>query len=186
MSSSNDVEEMKEDDWSVDADLVYLFAQIYAFISQSMQQLLEDTPISSDGLWFLSTVMMLGDNATPDQLALWMVRKPNTISGMTTRLAKKGFVEKKKMRGANNRVYLRIVLTEKGKEFLGKRLGTPRVPAAFSGFTLEQKKELRKTLFTTRKSIAQITNGYEEPPFPALGMPTPYWKMLNEEQSGKD
>jgi DNA-binding MarR family transcriptional regulator len=186
MSSFEDVEEIKEEEWAVDADLVLLFAQIYSFLSQSMQQLLGASPISSDGLWFLSTVMMLGDNATPEQLALWMVRKPNTISGMTTRLEKKGFVEKKKMSRENNRVYLRIVLTEKGKEFLRKRLGTPLVPAAFSGFTLEEKQELRKTLFTTRKSIAQITHGYEEPPFPSPGMLSPYWKMLNEEQIGKD
>ena len=90
MSPFEGVEETQEDERAVDIDLIWLVSQATAILRQIMQQELKDSPVSVDGLWFLAIIMMLGDSATPSQLAQWMVRKPNTISAMTTRLEEKG------------------------------------------------------------------------------------------------
>ncbi len=170
----------EDDEASVEFDLAWLLGQVLALISQGMEQQLKDSPISSEGLGFLSTVMMLGDDATPGQLARWMVRKPNTISSMTTRLEEKGFVEKKKMTGANNRPYIKIVVTEKGRRFLGAQWGAGLLSAAFAGFTPEEKRHLRRLLIAAREGAGRGVSDYQEPPFPSLGKPSPYgnWKWL--------
>lgn len=178
MSSFEGVEETQEDERSVDIDLIWLVSQATAILRQIMQQELKDSPVSVDGLWFLAIIMMLGDSATPSQLAQWMVRKPNTISAMTTRLEEKGYVEKQRTTGTNNRVRLRIVLTEKGKQVLRAIMGTTLTPAALSGFTLEEKQQLRSLLFKARGAAALRVKDYEEPPFPSAGTPSLYWERL--------
>lgn len=162
----------------MDFDLIWLLSQVHALLSQGMQQALEHSPISSDGLWFLATVMMLEDEATPGQLAQWMVRKPNSISSMTQRLEEKGFVEKRTVVGPNNRNYLRIVLTDNGQKFLQKQWGTPLVSTAFSGLGKDDKQHLRRLLLKVRAAATQKAAGYTEPPFPSTGRPSQYWKQL--------
>ena len=178
MSPFESAEETQEDERSVDIDLIWLVSQVTAILRQSMQQELKDRPVSVDGLWFLAIIMTLGDSATPSQLAQWMVRKPNTISAMTTRLEEKGFVEKQRTTGLNNRACLRIVLTEKGKQVLRTMMGTTLTPAAFSGFTLQEKRRFRSLLFKARGAAARRVKNYEEPPFPSAGTPSLYWKRL--------
>ena len=80
MTPSNYIDETHEDEPSLDFDLVWLLGQVYAFVYQCMQQELEHTPVSTDGLWFLATIMILGDDATPSRLAQWMVR-PGLLTG---------------------------------------------------------------------------------------------------------
>ncbi len=177
MISPEDIEKQK-DPSIVDADLILLFSQIHAFFSQGLQQKLSHSPISADGLWFLSTIMMLGGEATQSQLVKWMVRKQNSVSGMTKRLEEKGFVTKKRVRGANNRVCIKIVLTKRGKQFLKGRWGTSLVKAIFSHFTFDEKQQLRYLLLRAREAAAQEVSGYEEPPFPSPENASPDWFKL--------
>jgi DNA-binding MarR family transcriptional regulator len=178
MSPFESVEEAQEDEQAVDIDLIWLVSQVTAILRQIMQQELKNSPISVDGLWFLAIIMMLGDSATPSQLAQWMVRKPNTISAMTTRLQEKGFVEKQRTKGTNNRACLRIVLTEKGKQALKMIMGTTLIPGVYSEFTLQEKRQFRSLLFKARGAASRRIKDYMEPPFPSAGTPSLYWERV--------
>jgi len=180
-----DTEHNREGERSIDRDLGWLLHQAHVYLFQGVQQQLDRTPMLADGLAFLGAVHLLGDNATLSEIARCMMRKPHSISGLTNRMAEKGFVEKKEVLGPNNRVYFKIVLTEEGKQFLSEgKWGADIFSAALSGLTLEEKQRLRRILFTIRESIAQKVKGYEKPPFPSPLTPTPYAKGQNEEQIG--
>jgi len=178
MIPSESFSDAEEDERSVEFDLIWLLGQVHAFFGQGMQRELEHSPISVDGLWFLAILDMLDNNATPRQLAQWMVRKQNTISSMTKRLEEKGFVKKRRVTGSNNRVYLRIMLTQKGKRFLESRRGAALVSEALSSFSSEEKRQFRSLLFKARESVARKVKDYEEPPFPSAIKPSPYRAIL--------
>jgi len=179
------IEHKREGEGAIDLDLVWLLHQVHTYLFQGVQQQLDHTPISADGLAFLGAVHLLGDNATLGEIARWMINKPNSVSRLTNRVAEKGFVEKKKVRRPNNRVYFKIVLTEEGKHFVSEgKWGADILSAAFAGLTLEEKQQLRRIFFTIRESVAQKVKGYEEPPFPSPLTPAPYAKGRNEEQIG--
>ena len=174
MSLFESVDGAQEEEREVDIDLIWLVSQVTAILRRIMQHELKDSPVSVDGLWVLAIIMMLGNSATPSQLSQWMVRRPNTISAMTTRLEEKGYIEKQRTTGPNNRACLNIVLTEKGKQVIEVILGTTRIPEAFSGLTLQEKQQFRSLLFNARGSAARREKDYIEPPFPSAGTPSRY------------
>ena len=174
MSLFERVGETQEDEQEVSIDLIWLVSQVTAILRRIMQHELKDSPISVDGLWVLAIIMMLGNSATPNQLSQWMVRRPNTISAMTTRLEEKGYIEKQHTTGTNNRVCLNIVLTEKGKQVIEGIMEKMHITEAFSELTLQEKRQFRSLLFNARGSAARREKDYIEPPFPAAGTPSHY------------
>ena len=52
---------------------------------------------------------IIGNKATPSQIARLMVRKPNTVAYILTRMGKKGLVKQTKDAGRRNLVRVRIM-----------------------------------------------------------------------------
>ena len=157
------------DELESDLQMTVLMGQVHMLVFYSMERKLRQSPISAQGLWFLDTVLMLGDHATPGEVAKLMVRRHNTATTMLDRLVKKGFLKREKVKGQGIRPQVRISLTEIGRQVYEdtKRMSSVAViPAILSCFSPEEKQEFRRLLFKLRKKAVEEARVYEEPQFP--------------------
>lgn len=147
-------------------DITWLLGQVSSLMNHCVGRDLSRSPLSSEGLWFLTIVYLLGEDATPGEVAKWMVRKHNSVYDMLKRLEEKGYVERHQFkRGTKGQ--MRIALTEDGKHIHDTVPWPNAIPRALSCFSAKEKKQLRRLLLKWRKQAAAEARVYEEPPYPS-------------------
>ncbi|MBI4304619.1 MAG: winged helix-turn-helix transcriptional regulator [Chloroflexi bacterium] len=92
----------------------------------------------------LYLIDILGEKATPAELARWLVLEIHSISELLTRMQKKGLVSKGKTPKKGRGVAFK--LTEKGKEVLRKASAQESIHNIMSVLSDEQRQQLRSSL----------------------------------------
>ena len=96
-----------------DSDKVWAcILSVYVAMDNARKQELSKYNINRSQGVVLSTIHLLGGEATPAQIAQKSLRKINTVSEIISRMEKQGLVKRVKDLKQKNRV--RILLTEKG------------------------------------------------------------------------
>jgi DNA-binding MarR family transcriptional regulator len=97
----------------------------------------------------------LGDKATPTEIGRWLLREPNSVSELLSRLENEGLVRKIRDFGKKNT--LRVVLTEKGRETYYQSMKRESIGKIMSSLSDEQYQQLRSCLLKLRrKALKEI------------------------------
>ena len=114
----------------------------------------------------LFSVHILGQRATPAELARWQAREPHTISGVLNVMVKKGLVRKVKDLHRKNMV--RVDMTEKGKKVyseVAKRESVYKMMSVLPNHGYEQLENYMDVLRTKALDLLGAYNKAIAPPF---------------------
>lgn len=109
---------------------------------------------------------LAGNNPTPSELSRWLVREPHTVSGMLSRMDKKGLV--RKVKDLNRKNQIRVVLTEKGQRAFEQATNRECIHQIFSCLTDEDHKQLKSLLGKLRDTTLEEFGMFKKPPYPPL------------------
>lgn len=112
----------------------------------------------------LTRVKAMGRRATPAEISRWLLREPHTISGLLSRMEKKGLV--RKVKDLDRKNLIRVALTEKGQRaYHNATNNRESIHRIMSCLSEEDQKQLRSYLEKLRSATLKEL-GMEEPPFP--------------------
>ena len=113
-------------------------------------------------LFFMQAI---GNDATPAEIARWILRKPNTVSAMLDRMEKSELIVRSKDMPKKNRV--RITMTEKGREALQASLERKSIHRVFSLLSDDERQRLRAYLNIIRNAtLMELRKSPHNVPFP--------------------
>ncbi len=114
----------------------------------------------------LSIVKSIGDEATPAEIARWLLRRPHTVSGLLNRMEKAGLVRKTKNLHKKNLV--RVTLTPKGEQSYKQSLKNKSIHRIMSALTAKEREQLMSYLRKLRdKALKEAGINPKKVPFPA-------------------
>ena len=146
-----------------DFTLWVLLRQAGHTVYQATEKELSQYGISPEEAAVLSIVGVLDNKATPTEISRWLLRKPHTVSGILSRMEKKGLVRKTKDLKRKNLV--RVTLTEKGQQAHYQSSKVESIRQIMSSLSEEERQQLGSCLKTLRdRALKEL--GIEEPPFP--------------------
>lgn len=105
-----------------------------------------------------------GNNVTPAEISRWLLRKPNTVSGLLNRMAKKGLVQK--TRDLDKKNLVRVSLTEKGQELFHKSTNIKSIREVFSSLSEKERQQLYSYLEIVRNKSLERLGINHNIPFP--------------------
>ena len=105
-----------------------------------------------------------GGKARPAEIARWLVREPHSISGLLSRMEKRGLLQRQPDPERKNAVL--IVLTAEGQTICSKTFHRESVRQVFTGLSGEELKELMGSLITLRDRALKGRRVRNRPPFP--------------------
>jgi len=114
----------------------------------------------------LFSVQLLGQRATPAELARWQAREPHTISGVLNGMVRKGLV--KKVKDLHHKNMVRVAMTEKGKRIyseVSRRESIYKMLSALPEEGYEQLQNNMKTLRARTLELLGTSNKSIAPPF---------------------
>jgi len=114
----------------------------------------------------LHIINLLGDHATPMQMAQWLFRKPHTISSILDRMEKEGLVIKHN--DLKRRNLVRVSLTKKGREAYRHTAKRESIHDIMSCLSAAEIKQLRSYLDRLRDRALKELDITEKPPFPPV------------------
>ena len=94
----------------------------------------------------LFAIKELGDNATPNEIAKIVHRRPNSVSVMLNRMEKNGLIKKNRASNGGNRIV--ATLTRKGEHAFKMSRKRESLHRIFSALTETQREQLRDCLKT--------------------------------------
>jgi DNA-binding MarR family transcriptional regulator len=150
---------------SVDKDyaLWVLLFQAKDMVFKAREKEVRQYGISPEEAAVLFIVQTLGNKATPGEISRWLLRKPHTVSGILSRMEKKGLVTKNQ--GLDRKNLVRVRLTEKGEKAYYRSTKIESIRHIMSSFSEEERQQLGSH-FKTLRDRALKELGVEEPPFP--------------------
>ena len=147
-----------------DFTLWVLLRQAGHTVYQATQKELSQYGISPEQAGVLSIVQFLDNKATPAEISRWLLREPHTVSGILSRMEKKGLVRKTKDLVRKNLV--RVTLTEKGKQAYYQSTKIESIRQIMSCLSEEECQQLSSCLKTLRDRALKQLGVDQKPPFP--------------------
>lgn len=111
----------------------------------------------------LFIVQSIGREATPAEIARWILRKAHTVSGLLDRMEKDGLITKAKNLPKKNLV--RVTMTEKGKKTLRNTMKRESIRRIFTAIPQKDRQQLYAQLEKLREKGLKLS-GFAKPPFP--------------------
>lgn len=145
-------------------ELWVLLNQVRHAIHDAVERELRQYGISPIEAAVLSIAKVTGKNATPAEISRWLLREPHSVSGLVSRMEKKGLVRKVKDLPKKNLV--RVAITDKGEQAYSRSLKIDSLRRITSSLSREQRRQTISCLKVLR-SVALKEIGKEKgPPFP--------------------
>ena len=138
MKSSNDQ----------DYRLWVLLNQVRDAVLKARQKELNQYNISASQAAVLLVIEAIGPKATPAEISRRVFRKPHSVSGILSRMEKKGLVMRLKDLDRKNLV--RVVLTGKGREAYYQSTKQESIRQIMSSLSEEERQQLTSSLETLR------------------------------------
>ena len=154
MKSSNDQ----------DYRLWVLLNQVRDAVLKARQKELNQYNISASQAAVLLVIEAIGPKATPAEISRRVFRKPHSVSGILSRMEKKGLV--RRLKDLDRKNLTRVVFTEKGREAYYQSTKRESIRQIMSSLPEEERKQLTSSLQTLRdKALGEL--GVRRPlPFP--------------------
>ena len=151
---------------SVDKDftLWVLLRQAKDMVFKATQKQLSQYGISPEQAGVLSIVQFLDNKATPAEISRWLLRESHTVSGILSRMEKKGLIRKTKDLDRKNLV--RVTLTEKGQQAYLQSTKIESIGQIMSCLSEEERQQLSSCLKILRERALKVLGIDQEPPFP--------------------
>lgn len=159
-------------------NLWILLRQVDQAVHRAREKELLRQNITAEQAEALFCIKVIGEEATPTQLARCIIKQPHSAATLIERMAKKGLVSKVKDLPRKNMA--RIRLTEKGEEAYKKTGEAIAITQIINCLNEAERRQLGRILEKLRdKAFDEL--GLEERP---LG-PPPLGKMVTDIQKGK-
>ncbi len=138
---------MKE---STDQDyrLWVLLNQVRDAVLRARQKELNQYNISASQAAVLLVIEAIGPKATPAEISRRVFRKPHSVSGILSRMEKKGLV--RRLKDLDRKNLTRVVFTEKGREAYYQSTKRESIRQIMSSLPEEERKQLTSSLETLR------------------------------------
>lgn len=127
-----------------------LLSQARDLMVEAMEAEMSESGVTAVQGWVLFIIKSLGGATTPAEIAKWMLRRPNSVSAILSRMAKIDLVKVGK--DQERRGMLRVTMTEKGEQTLRYALKRETVGKIVSSLPDEAQKQLISYLETLRNS----------------------------------
>ena len=148
-----------------DYSLWVLIRQTRDAIIKSRKNELRRYGISSIQAGVLFTIQAIGNEATPAEISRRLIREPHSISGLLSRMEKRGLVKKTKDLTRKNLV--RVSLTKKGGNIFQKSGERKSFHKIMSVLSKEEHQQLMKSLEILRDKALKEAGVEHELPFPS-------------------
>lgn len=111
----------------------------------------------------LFIVQSIGSEATPAEIARWILRKSHTVSGLLDRMEKDGLITRTKDLPKKNLV--RVTITAKGKKVLRQSMKRESTRRIFAVIPEKDRQQLYAQLEKLRDKGVKLS-GFPKPPYP--------------------
>lgn len=111
----------------------------------------------------LFIVKNIGSEATPAEIARWILRKSHTVSGLLDRMEKDGLITKAKNLPKKNLV--RVTITPKGQKALHQATKREYIRRIFAVIPEKERQQLYDQLEKLRNKGLKLS-GFPKPPYP--------------------
>ena len=111
----------------------------------------------------LFIVKNIGSEATPTEIARWILRKSHTVSGLLDRMEKDGLITKAKNLPKKNLV--RVTITPKGQKALRQAMKREYIRRIFAAIPGRDRTQLYNQLEKLRDKGLKLS-GFPKPPYP--------------------
>ncbi len=151
---------------SVEEDFILwvLLLQARDMIFKARQKELSQYSISPEEAGILCLVQVLGSKATPTEISRWLLREPHTVSGILSRMQRKGLLTKTKDLDRKNMV--RVSLTNKGQQAYYQSTKVESVRKIMSSLSQDERRQLSSGLKTLRDRALKELGIEQKPPLP--------------------
>ena len=135
---------------STDQDyrLWVLLNQVRDAVLKARQKELDQYNISASQAAVLLVIEAIGPKATPAEISRRVFRKPHSVSGILSRMEKKGLV--RRLKDLDRKNLTRVVFTEKGREAYYQSTKRESIRQIMSSLPEEERKQLTSSLETLR------------------------------------
>ena len=154
MKSSNDQ----------DYRLWVLLNQVRDAVLRARQKELNQYNISASQAAVLLVIEAIGPKATPAEISRRVFRKPHSVSGILSRMEKKGLV--RRLKDLDRKNLTRVVFTEKGREAYYQSTKRESIRQIMSSLPEEERKQLTSSLQTLRDKALGELGVRRQLPFP--------------------
>jgi len=120
--------------------LYVLLDQANVTILNALEDELRQYRISAMQASVLFITKAIGKDATPAEIARWLIRKPHTVSGLLARMERSGLVKKTKNFAKKN--LIRVTLTAKGEKAYNQSLKRVSLRRIMSCLSENERKQL--------------------------------------------
>lgn len=110
----------------------------------------------------LFIIQTIGETATPAVISRWLFRKHHTVSGLLSRIEKKGLIRRTKDLARKNMI--RVTLTEKGRQAYYQASRMESIGSIMSSLSEEERQQLSSCLQTLRARALKELGMDAEPP----------------------
>jgi len=141
-----------------------LLSQVDNTIFKAREKELRQIGISPEQAAALFIIQVLDNKGTPAEISRWLLRRPHTVSGLLSRMEKKGLLRKTKDLKRGNLV--RVSLTEKGQQVYNQSSQLKSVHDIMSSLSEERRQQLISYLLELRAGALEKFGVTQEPPFP--------------------
>ena len=149
-----------------DYDLGILMVQTQMILFKARQKELQQYNTAPRKALVLFYIQVIGDKATPAELARWLFLEPHTVSELLSRMEKEGLIKRVKDLEQKNRV--RVVLTERGREAYCQSAKRESFHKIMSCLSEEEHRQLRLSLRKLRDGALKNIGRKIGFPFPPL------------------
>jgi len=131
-----------------DYNLWVLLNQARDAVLKARQKELQRYNISASRAAAVFVIEAIGDKARPAEISRKLFREPHTISGLLSRMEKKGLV--RRLKDLDKKNLIRVVLTKKGREAYHQSTKRESIHQIMSSLSEEQQQQLASSLQTLR------------------------------------
>ncbi|MEW6142217.1 MAG: MarR family transcriptional regulator [Chloroflexota bacterium] len=141
----------------IDGETEYNTWRVLRTVNDVLDRLIEHKlskeGFSSNMVWVLRVISMLGKDASPGSTATWRLRSPNTISDFLIRMERKGLVARKT--DPEKRSHLMVKLTPKGQRYLRQATMIKPLKHVLETLTYQELDDFRRLLMKLRVRVIQ-------------------------------
>lgn len=127
-----------------DYNLIAVINQTGHAISLARSRELSRYSLSMMRAAVLLVLQIRDNNATPTEIAQWLLREPHTISALLDRMEKDGLI--RRFRDLRKKNTVRVAMTEKGRDAYQASLKRETFHNIMSVLTAEEREQLRATM----------------------------------------
>jgi DNA-binding MarR family transcriptional regulator len=141
-------------------ELWLLLANTHTMMNKVRHRELRKFKVSPNTAGVLRCIDTLSGNATPAQISRWLIREPQSVSGILNRMTQRGLITKTADPVRKNVV--RVNLTEKGRQIHDQIAKRGSIQRMMSYLTVEERQQLARLMKKIQKNLVEDENIHKQ------------------------